>query len=298
MFSRMLIAIDSPPAATAVVARGEALRQLGVRECVLAHCFAMYEHVAFPDQIKAHIESALNPRKDFLEARGIPTSIVVKAGLPGVEIPRIAAERDCSLIVAGSHGHSFASEIFLGEMTGDLIHNSPRPVLILRLTSHEDTGEIEDAGAGCDFRRHILFPTDFSEHAERAFACVEDLVRRGAKKVTLLHVQNKSALDRHLTDRIEEFNRIDRERLRKLKKRLITLGDVTVDIDIPYGSPTAEILKRSDKNTASLVVMGTHGRGFVSELFLGSVSHNVARHSPAPVLLIPIDPRADAGRQT
>jgi len=34
-------------------------------------------------------------------------------------------------------------------------------------------------------------------------------------------------------------------------------------------------------------VMGSQGRGFVSESFLGSVSHQVARRSPAPVLLIP-----------
>ncbi|MCA1785684.1 MAG: universal stress protein [Desulfobacteraceae bacterium] len=33
--------------------------------------------------------------------------------------------------------------------------------------------------------------------------------------------------------------------------------------------------------------MGTQGRGFLGEFFLGSVSHNVARHSVAPVLLVP-----------
>jgi nucleotide-binding universal stress UspA family protein len=32
--------------------------------------------------------------------------------------------------------------------------------------------------------------------------------------------------------------------------------------------------------------MGTQGRGFTGELFLGSVSHNVARASVAPVLMI------------
>jgi len=36
-----------------------------------------------------------------------------------------------------------------------------------------------------------------------------------------------------------------------------------------------------------LTVMGSQGRGYVSDLFLGSVSHNVARQSVASVLLIP-----------
>jgi nucleotide-binding universal stress UspA family protein len=33
--------------------------------------------------------------------------------------------------------------------------------------------------------------------------------------------------------------------------------------------------------------MGTQGKGFIKELFLGSVAHNVARLAPCPVLLVP-----------
>ncbi|MCK5804613.1 MAG: universal stress protein [Lentisphaeria bacterium] len=293
MFSRALIATDSSPASTAVVGRGEALRQLGVRECVLAQCFSIHEHVAFPNQIKAHIESTLSQQKEILEQQGIRTTIVVESGLAGIEIPRIAKERDCSLIVAGSHGHNFTSEVLLGETAGELIHRATKPLLIVRLTRNEDAGRIECTGEGCDFRRHILFPTDFSDHAKCAFSCVRELVRRGAPCVTLLHVQSKAGLGKHLADRLEEFNRIDRERLEKLRDRLMEEGDVDVELNIPYGSPSEEILKHSGKDSASLVVMGTHGRGFVSELFLGSVSHNVARHSMAPVLLIPVNERTD-----
>ena len=291
MFFRALIATDSSTASTALVGRGAALRQLGVRECVLAQCFSIQEHVAFPDQIKAHIESTLSQQKEILEAQGVQTTIVVESGLPSVEIPSIAEERDCSLIVVGSHRHNFASEILLGEMGGDLVHRATKSLLIVRLTQNEDAGRIECEGEGCDFRGHILFPTDFSDHAERAFACVRELVRRGTRRVTLLHIQSKASLGKHLASRLEEFNRIDRERLERLRDQLMEVGDVEVELDIPYGSPTEEILKRSRKDSASLVVMGTHGRGFVSELFLGSVSHNVARHSMAPVLLIPVNER-------
>ena len=72
-----------------------------------------------------------------------------------------------------------------------------------------------------------------------------------------------------------------------LKGRLKEMGDAEIGMEIPYGSPIDEILQRTGEGGASLVVMGSHGRGFVSELFLGSVSHNVARHSEAPVLLVP-----------
>jgi nucleotide-binding universal stress UspA family protein len=57
---------------------------------------------------------------------------------------------------------------------------------------------------------------------------------------------------------------------------------------ITYGSPVTEILKKATDDGVTLIVMGSQGRGYISELFLGSVSHNVARHAGVPVLLVPL----------
>ena len=286
MFSRVLIATDSSPSSLAVVGCAKSLHRLGARECVLAQCFLIREHVPFPDQIKAYIESTLDHQKEVLERQGLRTTIVVDAGLPGTVIPRIATEQGCSLIVVGSHGNNLASEIFLGGTATEVLHQATKPVLIVRLKVDEDTGQAVCAGEGCDLMRHVLYTTDFSDHALHAFAYVSKLVECGARRVTLLHVQDKAGLGTHLKDRLGEFNGIDRERLEVLRDRLKDIGDAEIDMEIPYGSPIDEILKRTGKGGASVVVMGSHGRGFISELFLGSVSHNVARHSEAPVLLI------------
>ena len=55
MFNKVLIATDSSPSSLAVIGCAKSLRLLGARECVLAQCFSIREHVAFPDQIKAYI---------------------------------------------------------------------------------------------------------------------------------------------------------------------------------------------------------------------------------------------------
>lgn len=287
MLSKVLLATDASAASLAVVGCAKALHQVGVRECVLAQCFQVREHVAFPDQIKAYIESTLDRQRRMLEKQGLRTTVAVEAGLAGTAIPRMAKERDCSLIVVGSHGHNLASEILLGGTATEIIHHATKPVLIVRLKVDEYSGRAVCAGGGCDFTHHVLYPTDFSDHSVHAFAYVSELVARGARRVTLLHVQDNARLGKHLEHRLDEFNAIDRERLTMMTERLKTLGDPQVDMEIPYGSPIDEILKRTGGGRASVVVMGSHGRGFISELFLGSVSHNVARHSEVPVLLIP-----------
>jgi nucleotide-binding universal stress UspA family protein len=287
MFSKALIATDSSPASLAVVGCAKSLRLLGVRECVLAQCFLIREQVAFPDQIRAYIERSLERQKTILEAQGLHTVVVAEPGYPAIDIPRMAMERHCSLIVIGSHGHNLTHEVFLGSTAGELIHRATRPILIVRLKLDEKTGQTVAVGKGRDFTRHVLYATDFSGHANRAFDYVCKVVESGARRVTLLHVQDKVRLGTHLKERLDEFNKVDRERLDVLKTRLKSIGKARVGIDIPYGSPIEEILKRAAIAKTSLVVMGSRGRGYVSELFLGSVSHNVARHSEAPVLLIP-----------
>jgi len=105
--------------------------------------------------------------------------------------------------------------------------------------------------------------------------------------VTLLHVQDKTKIDRHLKQRLEEFNRIDQERLERLRDELTRQGATSVDIEIPYGSPTQEILRLAAEDEDTLIVMGGQGRGFIREVFPGSVSHNVARYAAVPVLIVP-----------
>jgi nucleotide-binding universal stress UspA family protein len=72
-----------------------------------------------------------------------------------------------------------------------------------------------------------------------------------------------------------------------MKQRLEQCGAARVEIQIPYGSPTRLILERARSNEHSLILMGSQGRGFIHEVFLGSVANHIARLAPLPVLFIP-----------
>jgi nucleotide-binding universal stress UspA family protein len=53
------------------------------------------------------------------------------------------------------------------------------------------------------------------------------------------------------------------------------------------GHPLPAILRVLESQDISLIVMGTQGKGFIKEIFLGSVAHNVSRLAACPVLLVP-----------
>jgi nucleotide-binding universal stress UspA family protein len=100
-------------------------------------------------------------------------------------------------------------------------------------------------------------------------------------------VQDRAKIDPHLKHRLEEFNRIDTERLERHRDVLLKLGVKKVGLELPYGSPVQEILRVARDRGVSEIVMGSQGRGFIADVFLGSVSHQVARHAPVPVLFVP-----------
>jgi nucleotide-binding universal stress UspA family protein len=190
--------------------------------------------------------------------------------------------------VIGSLGESLVGELLLGSTAHSILQNAVTPVLLVRLeiTNHENGGK--RCRVICeDLFGHILFPTDFSDTAERAFLALEHVVRETGSRVTLLHVQDRAKIERHLYHRLDEFNRIDAGRLDRMRARLEECGAAAVHTDISYGSPTTLILERARAQVHSLILMGSQGRGFIHEVLMGSVANAVSRLAPLPVLFVP-----------
>jgi nucleotide-binding universal stress UspA family protein len=287
MFDTALMATDLSPASDRVLGCLPGLRLLKTRRIILLHALGIRHLEAMKSLLALYVEPRLAQQKDALATQGFDTNMLIAPGLPVFEVNRVAAEQAVSLIVVGSHGSSLAKETLLGGTAMGILHHASLPVLVVRLKITEQDESNRCASACADFRRHVLFCTDFSDTSERAFSYVERIVESGAERVTLLHVQDQSRIERHLKHRLEEFNRIDGGRLERLQDRLGQKGAKNVQVDIRYGSPVQEILRAAERNDESLIVMGSQGRGFIGEVFLGSVSHQVVRRAPVPVLLVP-----------
>lgn len=61
-----------------------------------------------------------------------------------------------------------------------------------------------------------------------------------------------------------------------------------VKVFVERGNPFDEIVRTAEEWKADLIVIGTHGRKGFSHLFIGSVAEKVVRHSPVPVLVVPL----------
>lgn len=57
------------------------------------------------------------------------------------------------------------------------------------------------------------------------------------------------------------------------------------------GSTVETILKQADKLEAQMIVMGSHGRGAIYKMLVGSVSEGVLHGAQCPVLVVPTHKR-------
>ena len=135
----------------------------------------------------------------------------------------------------------------------------------------------------------LLVPTDFSEASNCALPHAFEIARTFEAGVTMLHVRRPFSGDPtqpeyHFFDegKYEEYVGAELE-----ESSSRAGSDLAVKTLAKHNiSAASGILEVIEENNIDLVVMGTHGRSALANLFLGSVAEKVVRHSPVPVLTV------------
>lgn len=140
--------------------------------------------------------------------------------------------------------------------------------------------------------RKILFPTDFSACSDAALDALIALASQMNATVTALHVvhvpEQFGPYEAWVYDRLEVERAIVKEtqaHLEKYVKEKIP-SSITSDWRVLTGPPDLEIAAFAKSGGYDLVVMGTHGRGGMSHLLIGSVAEKIVRRCPCPVLTV------------
>lgn len=287
MFEKIVLATDLSSAWDEIVACAGEFKALGCSEVILTHIIT----VKFLGGIEAILQKEAQPKleaqKQKLQAQGYKVSVEMPMGLPAYSLNDVARRHGADLIVVGSHGKSLWREEVLGCVTCAVLHHAEHPVLLLNVRIREGLPEGTCRIQAQELLRHVLFPTDFSEIAERACTYVEGLAPKGISQVTVLNALDVPGGEAYPPGFQEMAEAKAKDTLSAWKERLKGADIPVVHPVFDPGHPLAAILRVLAAQDVSLVAMGTQGKGFIPEIFLGSVAHNVSRLAPCPVLLIP-----------
>lgn len=136
---------------------------------------------------------------------------------------------------------------------------------------------------------HILVPTDFGEPSTRALDLAIGLADRSAAMLTLLHVFEPTFPIPHgegIVMPVDQQENQTRDALDRLLARVRARLAACDAVLRGPGVPSDEILEAARHCAADLIVMGTHGRQGFSRVMLGSVTEQVMRSSPIPLLTV------------
>jgi nucleotide-binding universal stress UspA family protein len=192
--------------------------------------------------------------------------------------------------VAGRQKRDILGEIFVGSTTDRVIRKATIPVLVAKY----HTLTVIDSGTHehfcTDLFRKILYPTDWSPCSERAKEFLPLLRSAGAAEVIVAHVienfANFEDVPMHLRDEAQATTtKKSGERLQALTQELQTHG-LRATAKILYGEPYREIIHMATEEDVSMIVMGSHGKGFVQGVLWGNVSQRVVEYSEKPVLVV------------
>ena len=140
----------------------------------------------------------------------------------------------------------------------------------------------------------ILVPTDFSAPAAAAWKYAQWLAGRFKSRIHLLHVVTLPYLyDPWGTESValrmgDLLAQSEAMALKQLKKSVPTTGPLArrVVTATATGIPVEQILDYVSAQHIDLVVMGTHGRGLVGHVLLGSVAERLVQLCSVPVLTV------------
>jgi len=140
--------------------------------------------------------------------------------------------------------------------------------------------------------RRILVPTDFSEHSLNALRYAAAFAEKFGAELYLLHVvQDLSLFLPDVVSGTPPYLPPTEPMLAAVRESLDRLAGeqfprLTVHRLVREGSPFYEIITCAKENAVDLIILGTHGRGVLAHMLMGSVAEKVVRKAPCPVLTV------------
>jgi nucleotide-binding universal stress UspA family protein len=213
-------------------------------------------------------------------APGLEISERVVDGFP---IPLlVAASRRAGLVVLGDRGLGGFTALLVGSVAIGLAARAECPVVVVRGERSSDAGP-------------VVVGIDGSEISDAALAFAFEAAVTRKVPLVALHAWTDTLLEAAVAPLLD-WDAIEADEHRLLAERMAGWSEKYPDVEVrrvvARDRPAHALIEQATGTAAQLVVVGSHGRGGVAGLVLGSVSHAVLHHSPCPVAVVRADPGA------
>ncbi len=139
----------------------------------------------------------------------------------------------------------------------------------------------------------ILVPVDFSEASDNALRYGKAFAEAFNSELHVLHVFEEPVVPAWTTEGYIPALQSVREELEKRARQKLEeclsaeeREKFRAQLVLKTGSPFVEIIRYARDTDIDLIVIGTHGRGPIAHILLGSVADRVVRKAPCPVLTV------------
>lgn len=280
----IVVAVDGSPAST--VAAGWAAREAAMRNIPLTVVHAVstptatFPPVPYPESLVTSLEDegkkaimhATKVAEDAMPAdRAVPIGRKLVYAAPAPALLKMSDTAE--MIVMGSSGRGLLARGLLGSVSSTVVRHANCPVAVVR---DEELPDPRNAP--------VLLGTDGSPASELATEIAFDEASRRGVDLVAIHAWSDAAV----VDVFEiDWPAVEGEAERTLAESLAgwqeRYPDVTVHRLIAQDRAARHLIDKSE--TAQLVVVGSHGRGSLSGLLLGSVSNAVLHAVRVPVIV-------------
>lgn len=229
------------------------------------------------DAIDEQADDLLESSVALARAFDVPVTSVKLEGPPAEAIVERAKESRVDLVVVGTHGRHGVGRLLIGSVAEGVVRTCTTPVFVIPQDAIVSAGPL-DRGLVC---------IDGSPASELALTFALRIAEVENTRLTLCTVvESESRTGEFDRARFlhEEIETKARHTLAAARERAERLGPV--ESRLLHGDAVTEIASFAEKTSADCIFTGTHGRGGIPRLILGSVASGLLQSSRVPVCTV------------
>jgi len=307
MLQTILVPLDGSPLAETALEPAILLAKRFNAELLLVHTLYPDE----PTKDMADPQSYLEAVAKHLRSEGVTARLSLLPTEPAEGIADEAEVSQVDLILMATHGRKGLDALLHPSVTWQVLRQGNAPILAFKCDSQDDPA----TSVKClprfmtDPQAPILVPLDGSRQSESVVPLAQTLAQAFGNALVLVSAQEQPLSiypagaawgpvgmggDSLLVAQATELAEKEAKSYLESKRSKLTGAGTRVLIEVGPGPAATLIEDVARQHHAGLIVMASHGRGWLGRLVLGSVAQKVLRDVEMPVLLVRRLPPSDA----